>query len=127
MRASAVVKRQRISTARSFRSSSHAATSCPNSSAESIRRSFRRRSTQIPEGAPEGLSASFVEDPLSTGRWRAFIKKGKLTEASADLSDVVARIRSFALPAREAARDNLPFPKHWPPGGPWRARTRSKR
>jgi len=95
--------------------------------AESIRRSFRRRSTQIPEGAPEGLSASFVEDPLSTGRWRAFIRKGKLTEASAELSDVVARIRSFALPALEAARDNLAFPKHWPPGGPWRARTRSRR
>lgn len=64
---------------------------------ESIRRTFARRSTRIPED-PEGLRDSFAEEPLNAGRWRAFIAKGRLNAAN----------RSFWR--SYAAFDTSPYP-----------------
>lgn len=43
--------------------------------AESIRRTFARRSTPIPEESPEGLSDAFARDPRNTSRWKSFLEK----------------------------------------------------
>lgn len=86
---------------------------------ESIRRTFARRATAIPPGPLEGLSDAFVQNPVNTGRWRAFLEKGGLTAASPDLGETVVDIRRFAQPALDAARDGA-LVEHWPPGGPWR-------
>jgi hypothetical protein len=86
---------------------------------ESIHRTFARRATPIPPGPLEGLSDAFASDPLHAGRWRGFIEKNQLAVSETDLVAVVASIRRFAQPVLDAARDNGPFLRHWPPGGPW--------
>lgn len=86
---------------------------------ESIRRTFARRSTRIPAEPLKGLADSFASDPLHSTRWRAFLAKNQLSAAEADLVGVVASIRRFAQPVLDAAREDRPFRRHWPKGGPW--------
>lgn len=87
---------------------------------ESIRRTFARRATVIPVAPLEGLSEEFAREPLHATRWRAFLAKGQLRVAETDFLGVVGAIRRFAGPALDAAREGLPFHRHWEPGGPWR-------
>ena len=88
--------------------------------AESIRRTFARRSTPIPTAPVDGLSDSFARDPLHAGRWRAFLGKGLLREAENNFERVVATIRNFADPVFDAVRTPHTFDRRWEPGGPWR-------
>ena len=87
---------------------------------ESIRRTFARRVTRIPAEPLEGLADAFARDPLHANRWRAFLGKNRLAVAEADLLGVVASIRRFAQPILDAAREDRPFRRRWPKGGPWR-------
>ena len=88
---------------------------------ESIRRTFGRRATRIPDEPLEGLTDSFGKEPLNSTRWRAFLGKGRLTAVSSDLLGSVTRIRQFAQPALDAAREYRSFHQQWPAGGPWEA------
>lgn len=88
--------------------------------AESIRRTFARRVTPLPPTSMEGLSDAFARDPLHSGRWRAFLDKGRLGEAEGDFLKVVAFIRDFATPVMDAVRTQSPFDRKWVAGGPWR-------
>jgi len=92
--------------------------------AESIRRTFARRSTPIPHEPPEGLDDAFAREPLNAGRWRAFLAKGRLKSVSPDLAEILTAIRSFAQPALDAARDERPFRRNWAAGGPWQGHRR---
>jgi hypothetical protein len=87
---------------------------------ESIRRTFARRGTIVPDTTLDGLSEAFATDPLHAGRWRAFLYKGALRGSESDFVRVVAAIREFASPVLETVRTNSPFGQIWPPGGPWR-------
>lgn len=87
---------------------------------ESVRRTFARRATAIPEGTLEGLSVAFAESSANGQHWRAFLEKSGLTALKCDLPETVAEIRRFAEPVLEAAREQHSLDKHWPPGGPWR-------
>ncbi len=87
---------------------------------ESIHRTFARRATRIPAEPLEGLADAFASQPLHANRWRGFLDKNRLTVAEDDLLGVVATIRRFAQPVLDAARDDLPFKRQWPIGGPWR-------
>jgi predicted nucleotidyltransferase component of viral defense system len=92
---------------------------------ESVRRTFARRTTTIPRERPDGLSDSFALDPLHSRRWQAFLAKGQLRATEMDFLKVVERIREFAEPVLNAARDGADFPSSWPSGGGWRrVRTR---
>ena len=89
--------------------------------AEAIRRTFARRSTPIPEGVPDGLRDAFAQTPVNASRWKGFLEKGRLLESERpDLEQVVKEIRSFVLPALDAASEANSFDAQWPPGGPWR-------
>lgn len=88
--------------------------------AESIRRTFARRATPIPQAPLEGLSDAFARDPLHASRWRAFLAKSELHVAEDDFGRVVAAIRDFASPVLNAVQAGSPFDRHWQPGGPWR-------
>jgi hypothetical protein len=90
--------------------------------AEAIHVCFTHRSTVIPEAEPVGMSAEFAADDLNTRHWAAFRRKSRLSEASADFAEVLARIRRFALPPLRAAAQGRPFERVWPPGGPWKDR-----
>ena len=87
---------------------------------ESIHRTFARRATRIPVEPLEGLADAFASQPLHANRWRGFLDKNRLTVAEDDLIGVVAAIRRFAQPVLDAARDDVPFKRQWPMGGPWR-------
>jgi hypothetical protein len=90
---------------------------------EAIRRTFARRSTPIPDGAPEGLGDAFARAPVNTSRWKGFLEKTRLMESERPgLEQIVREIRTFVLPVLEAARHANTHDAHWPPGGPWRAR-----
>ncbi len=88
--------------------------------AESIRRTFERRSTPVPPDILLGLSESFAKDPRHSGRRRAFLDKSSLEVPGIDFSDVVAAIREFAMPVLTAVRAGVSFTRSWEPGGPWR-------
>ncbi|HUF75543.1 MAG TPA: nucleotidyl transferase AbiEii/AbiGii toxin family protein [Longimicrobiales bacterium] len=86
---------------------------------ESLRRTFARRATTLPDGPMEGLSEEFARDSLNGTRWQAFLAKGRLRVDEASLLGVVVSIRRFAEPVLGAAREDQPFYQHWPRGGPW--------
>ncbi len=85
---------------------------------ESIRRTFSRRGTTIPEEPLEGLSDTFANDQLHGSLWRGLLTKNQLG-ASDSLAMTVAAVRAFAQPAIDAARDGQAFAMHWPAGGLW--------
>lgn len=86
---------------------------------EAIRRTFDRRDRRIPAEPLEGLSDAFGSNPIHATRWRAFLDKNRATVPQADLFVVVAVIRGFAQPILDSARDERPFTRRWPAGGPW--------
>lgn len=89
--------------------------------AEAIRRTFERRSTPIPVGVPEGLSNAFARAPVQASRWKGFLEKAHLLESERPaLEQMAQEIRTFAMPALEAALEARPLDAHWLPGGPWR-------
>jgi hypothetical protein len=45
--------------------------------------------------APVGLSAAFGKDPAKQTQWSAFLKRGRLTEAPNNLSEVVKELQEF--------------------------------
>ncbi len=87
---------------------------------ESVRRTFARRATRIPVEPLEGLTDTFASDPLHANRWRGFLEKNRLTVVEIDLIGAVARIRRFAQPILDEAREDRSFRYRWPKGGPWR-------
>jgi hypothetical protein len=86
---------------------------------EAIRRTFERRDRHIPTDPLDGLQDTFATQPLNSTRWRSFLTRSQLTDTDPDFLAVVAGRRRFAQPPLDAARDELPFDGHWPPGGPW--------
>lgn len=86
---------------------------------EAIRRTFERRSRQVPAEPLEGLSDAFAASPIHSGQWRAFLGKNQVIGSDPDFGVVVASIRRFAQPAIDAVHDQRTLVKRWPPGGPW--------
>ena len=84
---------------------------------ESIRRTFAHRATPIPAEPLEGLSDSYAQDPLNTGRWRAFCEKCGLSISTPDLREIAAQIRRFAEPVLQAARLSQGFAQVRLPAG----------
>lgn len=79
---------------------------------------FQHRETKI-EAEPIGLTDAFYADPARAIQWRAFIRRSRFTEQSADLERLLVEICQFALPVLAAAADQKPFNARWRPGGPW--------
>lgn len=94
--------------------------------ASAIAATFARRGTPLPVDTPLALSEQFAHDPAKQAQWRAFIERGRLLEAPADLGLVVRRIESLVLPATRAANYTEPLHTSWVPGEDWaRGRTDS--
>lgn len=90
--------------------------------ARTIRATFERRRTPIPEGEPLVLTPGFLGAPERQTQWRAFLRRGRL-EASPDASELAAALRWFLLPVLAAIASNGHFDARWKPGGPWRPMT----
>jgi hypothetical protein len=93
--------------------------------AESVRRTFARRGTPVPEEEPMGLTTSYWEDPARVIQIRAFARRSGI-EVNADIaSRILPPLRAFLLPILQEIRRGTHELGEWPPGGPWRLRSRS--
>jgi hypothetical protein len=85
-----------------------------------IKATFRRRRTELPLEAPDGLSDGFAHEKTKLNQWSAFLRRSRLTETiHVDFPSIVAAIRAFLLPVARSAAESNPFSHKWPTGGPW--------
>ncbi|MBS1858968.1 MAG: nucleotidyl transferase AbiEii/AbiGii toxin family protein [Acidobacteria bacterium] len=84
----------------------------------SIRGTFERRRSDVPETLPIALTAGFLEDPTKQTQWAAFGKRLALPDLP-PLRQVGEQIGSFLGPALRARIGTVSTPRTWLPGGPW--------
>jgi len=89
--------------------------------ARSVRATFARRGTLLPDAEPVALSRAFLSAPERMRQWSAFLKRSRL-EAPAGGAALSDELRRFLLPLIEAARGSGVFTARWPAGGPWEER-----
>lgn len=70
--------------------------------AQAIAATFERRSTDLPEDVPAGLSDAFAADAAHRAQWRAFLEKNRLH--APELQVLVTGIRDGLAEAMEHAR-----------------------
>jgi predicted nucleotidyltransferase component of viral defense system len=87
----------------------------------SVRSTFKRRRTAIPETLPLALTADFAAIPEKQAQWAGFLRKNRLTNAPRELAPVIERLAGFLGPILEAVRGRQDPPARWPAGGPWQA------
>jgi hypothetical protein len=85
----------------------------------SLRATFERRGTPLPDEPPVALTSSFSTDPAKRVQWKAFATKATSTRAPEELEAVIARVRAFALEPLTAAVRSAAWVRRWPAGGPW--------
>lgn len=86
--------------------------------AQAIGATFERRSTPIPAEAPLALTSEFHANAAKQTQWRAFLRRGSVSEA-AELAPVVELIAAFVMPPAAAARAGDAFASRWQKGGSW--------
>ena len=68
--------------------------------ADTIKTTFKRRSTDIPVDVPIAFTQDFYADSTKIAQWKAFLRKNSLEEI--ELSHVVSDIREFITPILKA-------------------------
>lgn len=89
--------------------------------ATALVRTFERRKTDLPADAPFALTPDFLNDAAKQTQWRAFASRSGLTETLPTLTEVGEAIKTFLVPALQAARSPVATKTTWNPPGPWRA------
>jgi len=85
----------------------------------SMRNTFARRGTTIPSELPVAFTTEFAEIDGKRAQWIGFLRRNRLMNAPTELSTVVEAIGAFVLPVLIALRDEVPYQRRWPAGGPW--------
>jgi predicted nucleotidyltransferase component of viral defense system len=85
---------------------------------QAIAATFERRRTPIPRETPLALTSEFHGDAAKRTQWRAFLRKGSVSEAG-ELPAVAELIGAFVMPPAGAARAGRSFGRRWPKSGPW--------
>ena len=87
---------------------------------KSIRSTFDRRRTALPDATPFALSDGFLVDGAKRVQWAAFCRRlGLLGVPPLDV--IGPTLVAFLMPAIEQARLNKPDKLIWLPRGPWRS------
>ena len=86
---------------------------------ETIRATLGRRGTPLPTVIPIGLSGEFFSDKTKQIQWKAFWRKSVRREPAPELPEVVTKVAEFIMPVVQAVIGQKPYPKSWPPSGPW--------
>jgi hypothetical protein len=84
---------------------------------EAVRATFERRRTPLPTDMPTAFTDLFTQDPTKQAQWRAFLRKSGL-EGDMSLVTVVERVKAFAWPVLEAARQEKAC-GFWSTAGVW--------
>ena len=87
--------------------------------ADAVPRTFERRQTQL-EPEPICLSEAFAMDSSRAVQWKAFIRRGRLSDAPAEFSKTIEQVRAFLQPLVSTLAAERDFDMRWPPGGPRR-------
>ena len=87
--------------------------------ARSIRATFQRRRTPLPETPPAALTDEFLLNPGKRRQWEAFGRRLGLRELP-PLEIVGQQIREFLMPVLERASRPAGQILVWEPAGPWR-------
>lgn len=87
--------------------------------AESIQRTFARRTTPIPAGEPMGLTTDYWRNPLRPTQVRAFARRAVLSVGDDPGGELLPVLRTFLLPLVEDLRVGTRSSGRWTPGGPW--------
>lgn len=87
--------------------------------AESIRKTFERRGTEMPHSTPLALSKEYAEEPGKSAQWSGFLRRADLTDSGVDLINVIGALAGFLMPPMAAITHSLPFEQVWHPGGSW--------
>lgn len=88
--------------------------------ATSIRATFARRETAIPDKIPRGLTEDYWSDRARVAAWNSFWKKAEVTTEKPELETVVKFVAEFLGPPLAAVSRKEPFNNLWLPSGPWR-------
>jgi hypothetical protein len=88
--------------------------------AESVRRTFLRRSTPLPQEEPIGLTSSYWENASRPAQVRAFARRARLTVGPDPGGEILFTLRPFLLPILDDLRQGVPRHGTWASGGPWR-------
>ncbi len=86
----------------------------------SIRSTFDRRRTALPEAIPFALTDGFLLDGVKKVQWAAFCKRLGL-HGVPPLDVIGPTLVAFLMPAIEQARLNKPDKLIWLPHGPWQS------
>ena len=86
--------------------------------AGSVRSTFERRRTPLPETVPMALTGEFHEDHSKQTQWAAFGKRLGLRDLS-PLPLIGGQIAAFLMPVLGAIRAANSVAHVWVPGGPW--------
>ncbi len=86
--------------------------------ARSIKATFEQRQTDI-DPEPIALQPEFAEDDAAATQWQAFIRKGKLTDAPTEFTEVTRTIRRFIGPVARSWSEVDEWVMTWTAGGAW--------
>jgi len=86
---------------------------------ESVRRTFARRQTPIPDVAPIGLTPAYWENPSRPTQVRAFARRAGLAATAQTGRTFNAVLSEFLLPVLDDVAAGAPRAGTWAPGGPW--------
>lgn len=84
-----------------------------------IKATFERRSTAIPSDTPIALTPEFSNDATKLQQWRAFVARGIVNGACADLGAVVELLCLFLLPPLSSLSRREVFNHRWTPSEQW--------
>lgn len=87
---------------------------------ESVRRTFARRQTPIPDVAPIGLTSAYWENPSRPTQVRAFARRAGLAATAETGRAFNAVLSAFLLPVLDDVAAGVTRTGTWTPGGPWR-------
>ena len=87
----------------------------------SLRATFDRRGTAIPNGLPIALTPAFAQLPDKLAQWNGFLRKIRTSEVPKDMTIVLNALADFLGPVFEAASRKTELSFYWPPGGPWKS------
>ncbi len=87
---------------------------------ESVRRTFARRQTPIPDVAPIGLTPAYWENPSRPMQVRAFARRAGLAATAETGRALNGVLSAFLLPVLDDVAAGAPQAGTWAPGGPWR-------
>jgi Nucleotidyl transferase AbiEii toxin, Type IV TA system len=91
---------------------------------DSMKNTFIRRGTRLPEGLPLVFSQEFSTNHQKTQQWKAFIRKSRPENAPENFAEVMDVVSQFVLPVYKAILEDTRFHKEWTEGGPWRLKER---